>query len=102
MKYPTAKIRTSILEFINALNHSVKFFCIFSDSENDNKSYEKPPDNTSSLRSKRRVTFQSSKETDLNNKSSTKVHQRRIRTTKRSFDQRISFSGRNAIYTAGI
>ena len=50
--------------------------------------------------SKRRVTFNSP---NLNGTSSpTKVRRRRIRTTSRSIDERISFRGRNPIYTAGI
>jgi hypothetical protein len=51
---------------------------------------------------KHRVTFQSSKEANLNGKSSTILHRRGLSIKTRSFDERISFSGRNAIYTAGI
>ncbi len=61
--------------------------------------HKNEPDNITPLGVKHRVTFQSSKEANLNGKSSTI---RRLSIKTRSFDERISFSGRNAIYTAGI
>lgn len=67
---------------------------------------------------KRRVSFLSKKKKNINGKSSnqispsspiasttspvTKMRRRRLRTTSRSGDDRISFRGRNPIYTAGI
>ncbi len=59
-------------------------------------------DNISPLGLKRRVTFSSEKEINLNGKSSIKPRPRRLNSTNRSIDERITFSGRNAIYTAGI
>jgi len=64
--------------------------------------HKNEPDNITPLGVKHRVTFQSSKEVNLNSKSSTILHRRRLSIKNRSFDERISFSGRNAIYTAGI
>jgi hypothetical protein len=61
------------------------------------------PDNVSSpTGTKRRVTFQSENESNLTHKSSTKLRRRRSFITTRSLDERISFTGRNTIYTAGI
>ena len=67
---------------------------------------------------KRHVSFQPKKKSAINGKSATptsptgltgssvspgvKMRQRRLRTTSRSGDERISFRGRNPIYTAGI
>jgi len=90
-----------IYSFQNSLKN-ISFFNIFSDSDNDEKANQNDHENISPSGSKRRVTFQSNKETNLNNKSSTKVRLRRLSTTNRLFGERISFSGRNAIYTAGI
>ncbi len=52
--------------------------------------------------SKHRVTFSPANETNLNEKLPTKINRIHLRKPSRSFDQRISFRGRNAIYTAGI
>lgn len=75
----------------------------FSDSDHDDDSLQNVFDTQSPLGSKRRVTFNSSNLTGTSplTSSPTKVR-RRIRTTSRSIDERISFRGRNPIYTAGI
>jgi hypothetical protein len=102
MRNPTAKIRTSILEFNKILNYSITKFVLYSDSDNDNEAHKNESDNISPMGSKRRVTFHSTKRPEINEKLVPTVRQRRLRTSSRSIDERISFRGRNAIYTAGI
>ncbi|CAF3955046.1 unnamed protein product [Adineta steineri] len=70
-----------------------------SDSDNDGEKHPKIPERQSSVTSKRRVTFSSKNVNEIS--SPTKVRPRRLRTTSRSIDERISFCGRNPIYTAG-
>ncbi|CAF4263530.1 unnamed protein product, partial [Rotaria magnacalcarata] len=59
---------------------------------------------------KRQVSFRSAQQNNLNEKSSTlarsisspaKVNRRRIRSISRSLEERVSFRGRQTIYTAG-
>ena len=80
-KSPTAEIRTFICRDIKPFDY------ISSESDNENKSV--------SAR-KRRVTFQST-----DNKPDSNV-KHRLLSTNRSFEERITFTGRHTIYTAGI
>ncbi|CAF1654204.1 unnamed protein product, partial [Adineta ricciae] len=72
------------------------------ESDGDDEPYQIPraaAAGRSSLGSTRRVTFSSSNITDTS--TPTKARRRRIRTSSRSIDDRISFCGRKTIYTAG-
>ncbi len=95
-------------------------FYISSDSDHDDNDEISQTDSTNISPSlpKRRVIFLPKKKNNFNGKSSnqtspttstvsttspvTKMRHRRLRTTSRSGDDRISFRGRNPIYTAGI
>jgi hypothetical protein len=95
-------------------------FYISSDSDhddNDDEILQADSTNISPSVPKRRVSFLPKKKTNVNGKLSTptspttptpsttspvtKMRRRRLRTTSRSGDDRITFRGRNPIYTAG-
>ncbi len=99
----------------------IRLFSISSDSDHDDnkddETFQADSTNISPSISKRRVTFLP-KKTNLNGKPpnsispttpttttvspNTKIRRRRLRTSSRSGDDRISFSGQKPIYTAGI
>ncbi len=90
------------------------------DDDNDDEISQTDSTNISPSVPKRRVSFLPKKKNNFNGKSSnptspttptapaptpssgTKMRRRRLRTASRSGDDRISFRGRNPIYTAGI
>jgi len=88
------------------------------DDDDDDEISQTDSTNISPSVPKRRVSFLPKKKNNFNGKSSnptspttstaptpssgTKMRRRRLRTSSRSGDDRISFRGRNPIYTAGI
>lgn len=95
-------------------------FLFHSDSDNDDESAQVDSACISPSTSARRVSFFSKKANNINGTITTaskqsptspipstpnsvgKMRRRRMRTTSRSGDDRISFRGRNPIYTAGM
>jgi hypothetical protein len=91
---------------------------IRSDSDHDDEILQADSTNISPSGYKRRVSFLPKAKNNINGKSPTtpvpstpgtittspvtKMRRRRLRTTSRSGDDRISFRGQNPIYTAGI
>ncbi|CAF4163442.1 unnamed protein product, partial [Rotaria magnacalcarata] len=80
------------------------------DVEYNDDSHEDEPHTAPVLAYKRQVSFRSAQQNNLNEKSSTlarsisspaKVNRRRIRSISRSLEERVSFRGRQTIYTAG-
>ncbi|UJR27846.1 hypothetical protein I4U23_009111 [Adineta vaga] len=84
-----------------------------SDSNNDDEIFQNDPTNISPTLAKRRVSFYTKQKNNINGKPltatspstpstpATKMRRRRLRTTSRSGDDRISFRGQKPIYTAG-
>lgn len=103
-----AKIRSLSLISLRGPFLSLSFF---SDSENEDERTAPPLARMSSLGTKRRVTFHSSKRPSFTGTPPTlspsisstglRLHRHRSRTTSRSVEERISFRGQNPIYTAG-
>ena len=88
-----------------------RHFSCSSDSEHDDDTFPTDLNGLSPSGQKRRVNFLTKKKSTVNGKpptitpsspsSNTKLRRGRLRTASRSGDERISFPGRNPIYTAG-
>jgi hypothetical protein len=113
------KFRLKLISAIKKTKITLFYFSSDSDhNDDDDEISQTDSTNISPSVPKRRVSFLPKKKNNLNGKSSnptspttptaptpssgTKMRRRRLRTSSRSGDDRISFRGRNPIYTAGI
>lgn len=110
---------SGVCELAKLLKNSTDLFISSSDSDHDDSDAILPPDSSDMSPSitKRHVSFLPKRKANLNGKlpnptspttptatplsPGTKMRRRRLRTTSRSGDDRISFRGRQPIYTAG-